>query len=84
MNQDTLNAAHFGCYTDNCTASELAFKQWGAANITLDPRSTNTYMPKSTSLMGWITDTIWPIDGITVPMEYSYYTSSDFWTAADN
>lgn len=41
-------------------------------------------MPKSTSLMGWITDTIWPIEGITVPMEYSYYTSSDFWTAADN
>jgi len=50
-NQDEINAKHFNCYKPkNCTGSELAYKQWGNSAITLNPISTNNYMPLSYSM----------------------------------
>lgn len=49
LDQDALNAAHFGCSDKtNCTSEELAFKQWGSYEITNNPRiyiTSFNYMP---------------------------------------
>jgi len=70
----------------NCTEEELAFKQWGSYGITDNPRvfltSTN-YMPKGRTFYGWSTNSSWPIEEVTEPMEYAYYTSSGYWSAND-
>jgi hypothetical protein len=40
-------------------------------------------MPKSRSIYGWSYNTTYPIDGVTEPMEYAYYTSEGYWTESD-
>jgi len=75
---DQSNAEFFGCTqnTTNCTAEELAAKQWGSYSITNNPHKREEpefyYMPACTTLFGW-TDNF-PIPGVTEPLEYAYYT----------
>ena len=40
-------------------------------------------MPKGRTLYGWSTNSSYPIEGVTEPMEYAYYTSSGYWSADD-
>ena len=40
-------------------------------------------MPQSPTYFDWASMSNWPIEGVTMPMEYYYFTNAGFWTAED-
>jgi hypothetical protein len=83
-----LNALHFGCKSNNCTATELSHLQWGSSGVTnnpLDSQNENNekYMPKGHSMAKWGANTEWPIQGVNRAPEYFYYTAAGFYTFDD-
>lgn len=40
-------------------------------------------MPKGRTFYGWSSNSSYPIEGVTEPMEYAYYTSAGYWNADD-
>jgi hypothetical protein len=83
-----LAASDYGCTINalNCTAIELANKQWGTSFITKFPTSAsslpsdNNVNPSSITIANWGD---YPVPGVSKPPEYFYYHFTYFASSAD-
>ena len=73
-------AERFGCHgAGNCTAEELAYKQWGSSAVTLSPQVPNgadadPYTAASSTVARWGN---FSTPGAPAPLEFRYYAEMD-------
>lgn len=74
---DCVQSVAYNTLTKNCSAEFLAYAQWGASAVTLNPPYNDSfYFPANTSSEAGqtLSVTYWQVPGVGVEPEYFFYS----------